>query len=93
MKQLTIPASEARERLSELMENAQTSGRIAITKHGEAKVFLISVRELQALEETLAILDNEELMKGIREGLDDIRLGRVRGSREVFAELDAEFEE
>lgn len=86
----TIPASEARARLAELLDQVD-KGRIVVTKHGQEKACLISVRELRALEETLDLLENEELMRSLKASLRDVKAGRVKKARAALAELEAEF--
>ena len=89
MQELTVTASVAREKLSDLLENVD-SGRVLIIKHYGGKAYLIGVRELRALEETLSILDNRNLMDSIERGLQDFRDGRLEDANDVFSELDAE---
>ncbi len=86
----TVPASEARDKFAELLDQVE-QGRIVVTKHGQEKAFLISVRELRALEETLAVLEDESMMQGLFKSLAELREGQTRPAREAFAELDAEF--
>ena len=69
MAELAVPAHEVRERFSHYLETAQTR-RVLVKKHGEARAYIISVRELTALEETIGILENAELMRELRAGLD-----------------------
>lgn len=90
MAEQAISASDLRDRSAELLENVNR-GRFLIRKHGEDRAYLISVRELRALEETIAVLDNQRLMASIRQGLDDMEAGKVQDATEAFAELDAEF--
>ena len=90
MSELTVSASELREKSAELIENVD-HGRVLIRKHGEDRAYLIGVREMRALEETLAVLENTELMASIRAGLDDMKANRVRDASDAFAELDVEF--
>lgn len=90
MPEMTISASELRDNSAELLENVDR-GRVLIRKHGQAKAYLISVRELRALEETLAVLENQNLMTSILSGLDDVKAGRTESAADAFAELDAEF--
>lgn len=90
MNNHTISASEVRDRFSDLLDSVET-GRVLVTKHGQGKAYLISVRELQALEETLAITENQPLLDSISRGLADASAGRIEDANEVFAELDAEF--
>lgn len=88
--ELTVSASDLRDRSSELLESVG-NGRVLITKHGKGQAYLIGVRELSAMEETLAILDNQNLLNSIDRGLQDIKDGRVEDANDVFSELDAEF--
>ena len=50
----TIPLTEAKAKLNELVEDAvTTSERITITRHGRPAAVLISVDDLETMEETL----------------------------------------
>lgn len=50
----TVPLTEAKSRLNDLVEQAVTTHeRVTITKHGRPAVVLISVDDLESLEETL----------------------------------------
>ena len=90
MREIAVTASELREKGAELLDNIDT-GRVLIKKYGQDRAYLISVRELRALEETLSVLENQGLMRSVRRGLEDIRSGRVQDAADAFAELDAEF--
>lgn len=90
MAEQAVSASELRENSADLLENVD-HGRVLIRKHGVDRAYLISVRELRALEETIAVLDSQELMASIRRGLDDEKAGNVQDATDAFAELDAEF--
>ncbi len=90
MAEHAVSASDLREKSADLLENVER-GRVLIRKHGEDRAYLISVRELRALEETIAVLDNQQLVASIRQGLDDMEAGKVQDAAEAFAELDAEF--
>ena len=90
MSERAVSASEMREKFADYLEHVD-SGRVLVKKHGQERAYLISVRELRALEETLAILENEDLMRSLMRGLDDMRRGRVEDATDAFAELDAEF--
>lgn len=62
-----IPLAEVKNRLSEVVNSIQRShGRVVITKHGHPSVVLMSLEDLESLEETLAILGNPRLMSEIR---------------------------
>lgn len=90
MSEVSVSASELRDRSSELLENVER-GRILIRKHGQDRAYLISARELRALEETMAVLESQRLMESISQGIQDMKDGRVEDAGDVFAELDAEF--
>ena len=90
MAEQVVSASEVRDRFADFLESVE-SGRVLVQKHGQERAYLISVRELRSLEETVAVLENEELMRSIAKGLADLRAGRVEDARDAFAELDAEF--
>ena len=92
MTEQTASASEVREKFSEYLDRVEKS-RVLIQWHGKAKAYLISVRELRAMEETMSILENTELMESITRGMVDAEAGRTRPAREVFSEIDAEFRE
>lgn len=92
MDEQRVAASEVRENFADHLERVD-KGRILVTKHGRERAYLIGVRELRALEETIGVLENQELMKSLHRGLDDLRAGRVQDAGDAFAELDAEFQD
>ena len=47
--------------------------RVVITKHGRPAAVVVSVDDLESLEQTLDILSRPALIKAIRESLDDLR--------------------
>ena len=90
MSEQTVSVSEMRDRLAECLDRIDTT-RFIVQRHGEARAYLISVRELAALEETIAILEQRDLVAQLRGSLADLQAGRVQDARDAFAELDAEF--
>ncbi|MHC4696055.1 MAG: type II toxin-antitoxin system Phd/YefM family antitoxin [Planctomycetota bacterium] len=89
MNEQRAAASEVRDNFADYLEGVD-KGRVLVTKHGQERAYLIGVRELRALEETIGVLENEELMKSLARGLDDLRAGQVQDAADAFAELDAE---
>jgi len=68
--------SEARERLSEIVEEvAATGGEFFITKHGRPTAVLLSNDEYESLIETLNILSDNDAMSAIREAEADLAAG------------------
>jgi antitoxin YefM len=65
-------------RLSEVVDRLQREhGRVVITKHGHPAAILLSLEDLESLEETLAVLSDPELMAAVREADADIAAGRT----------------
>jgi antitoxin YefM len=86
----TIPLSDARARLSELVDEAvRTHERVEITRNGRRAAVLMSADDFDSLQETLDILADPEAMRDIEEGRRDIREGRVYTLEEVTAEMRA----
>lgn len=68
-----VPISEVKTRLSELVERIEREhGRVVITRHGRPAAVLLSVDDLESLEETLEIMSDPKLMAGIREAREEI---------------------
>lgn len=71
--------ADAKNRLSEVVERLEREhGRVVITKHGRPAVVMLSLEDLESLEETLEILSDPRLMAEIRRAEKDVRAGRAR---------------
>ncbi len=91
MSEQSISVSEMRYKFAEVLRAVEGGeGRFVVTRHGQETAYVISVREVRALEESLAVLENQSLLKSIQVGLQDLNAGRVRDATDVFAEIDAE---
>lgn len=68
--------ADVKNRLSEVVERLEREhGRVVITKHGRPAVVVLSVEDLDSLEETLEVLSSTALMDDIRSGVrDDVAL-------------------
>lgn len=83
----TIPVSEVRQTLPRLLARARRlMERAIITRNGRPAGVLMGIEEYESWVETLELMSRPETLKGIREGLADIRAGRVRSFEEVFGE-------
>ena len=72
------PLAQVKNRLSEVVERVEREhGRVVITKHGRAAAVILSIEDLESLEETLAILSDPELMAQIREAERDATRNRI----------------
>jgi antitoxin YefM len=68
-----MPLADVKNRLSEVVDRLQREhGRIIITRHGHAAAVLMSVEDLESLEETLDIMDSAKLLTEIRESLAEL---------------------
>ena len=66
----TLSLSEAKMKLSELVENVHsTDEEVIITKNGRPAAVLVSPEEFESWKETLDIKANAELMDEIKKGL------------------------
>jgi prevent-host-death family protein len=74
-----LPLADVKNRLSEVIERLEREhGRVVVTKHGRPAVVMLSVEDLESLEETLDILSNPSLRDQIRKGDRDIAAGRAK---------------
>jgi antitoxin YefM len=74
-----------RDRLSEFVERVQREhDRVTITRNGTPAAVLISLEDLDALEETLEVLADGEAVKELREAESAVAAGDVvRGADDV----------
>jgi len=68
-----MPLADVKNRLSEVVDRLEREhGRVVITKHGHPAAVVISVQDLESLEETLDIMDSAALLSDIRESLAEL---------------------
>ena len=73
-----MPLAEVKNRLSEVVERLEREhGRVVITKHGHAAAVVMSVEDLESLEETLDVMGSEALLADIRGALADLATGEA----------------
>ena len=74
----TLPFSEVKARLSALGERVERQhDRIVVTRHGRPAFVLINADDLEALEETVEILRDEELIASLRTSRAEAAGGRA----------------
>jgi prevent-host-death family protein len=84
----TLPLSEAKDRLSGLVEEAEaTHEMVTITKHGRPAAVLMAAEDLESLHETLFWLSQPGLRDDLALAADDEEAGRGLTSLELRAEL------
>ena len=74
--------AEVKNRLSEVVETLEREhGRVVVTKHGRPAAVMLSIEDLESLEETLEILSQPDLVDQIRRGQRDVAAGRTERLR------------
>ena len=68
--------AEVKNRLSEVVDRLEREhGRLVITKHGRPAAVLLSIEDLESLEETLDVMSNSKLVADIGEALAELDAG------------------
>jgi prevent-host-death family protein len=81
-----LSLADVKNRLSEVVDRLEREhGRVVITKHGRPAAVILSVEDLESLEETLEVLSNPALMADIREA----EAGRVAGQTTALTKDEA----
>ncbi|WP_419911866.1 type II toxin-antitoxin system Phd/YefM family antitoxin [Candidatus Poriferisodalis sp.] len=79
-----LPFSEAETRLSELADRIERQHeRIVVTRRGRPSFVLMSPDDLESLEETLDILQDEELVASLRLSRQQAAEGKLIPLHEV----------
>jgi prevent-host-death family protein len=74
----TAPLTEARERLSEIIDDVVMHGtQWTITRHGQPVAVVVSHDDYESLIETLNVLSDEQAVAAIGEAEADLRSGRI----------------
>lgn len=76
-----------RRRSAEFLKQLKKSKRpVVLTVNGKAAAV---VQDAEAYQRLLDIAAQADAAQGIRQGLEDVKAGRVRPAREFFAEFEA----
>jgi antitoxin YefM len=68
-----MPLADVKNRLSEVVDRLEREhGRVIITRHGHPAAVVMSVEDLESLEETLDVMDSAALLNDIRESLAEL---------------------
>jgi len=83
-----MSVSEAKDKLSTLVESVEsTHDAVVITRHGKPAAVLISLEDLDSLQETLAWLSDPKHVTEMAEGEAEASEGRLLSLDEVRAQL------
>ena len=81
-----LPLADVKNRLSEVVERVEREHeRVVITKHGRPAAVVLSMDDLEGLEETLEILSDPQLMGRIRKANAQV----TAGAAETLTKEDA----
>lgn len=84
----TLPLAEVKAHLSELVGRVtKQHERVTVTVHGRASAVLVAVEDLEALEETLAVLSDPETMAALAASDADLAAGRVESAEQLAAAM------
>jgi prevent-host-death family protein len=68
--------AEVKNRLSEVVDRLEREhGRVVITKHGRPAAVVLSIEDLESLEETLDVMGNRAVLDDIQEALAELETG------------------
>lgn len=74
----TLPLAHVKARFSEIIDRVSSQDeRVIVTRNGRPAAVLLSIEDLEGLEETLQVLSDADLLAGIREGQEAARAGDV----------------
>src|SRR3972149_317804 len=84
-----LPLSEVKAKLSEVVDEiVATHERVTVTRNGRPVAVLVSTDDLDAIEETVAILSDPAAVRDIEHGRAAIEAGDVISKDEVEAMRD-----
>jgi antitoxin YefM len=67
---------DVKDHLSEVVDQVERQhDRVIITKHGRPAAVVVSIDDLESLEETLDVLSRPRLLAEIRESLNELQIG------------------
>lgn len=73
-----LSLADVKNRLSEVVETLEREhGRVVVTKHGRPAAVMLSIEDLESLEESLRILSDPGLLEAVREGERDVAAGHT----------------
>jgi prevent-host-death family protein len=76
MSDVVLPLAEIKKRLSEIVDGVEARhDRVVLTRNGRPAAVIVSPDDLEALEETLAILSDPDAVRSIRAAEAEIDAG------------------
>ena len=85
---MIIPLADAKARLSAVLDEVRdTHDRVVITRNGRPEAVILSVSDLEALEDTLDLLSTPGALDEIRTAEAEIGRGEAIGADELRREM------
>jgi antitoxin YefM len=85
MEKITI--TEARNRFMKLPDQAAKEQILAVTRRNKEVMAVMSWELYEGLLETMEVLSDPDLMKHVKEGLEDVKAGRTHTLSESYESL------
>jgi antitoxin YefM len=83
-----IPFTEARARLTELLDDVEARHEhLVITRKGRPAAVVVSPEEWDAIEQTLDVLQDDATLADLRESEQDVKAGRLFSLDDVRRDL------
>lgn len=83
----TVALTEAKDRLSALVEEAETTHEIIeITRHGHPAAVLMSAQDLESLQETIFWLSQQGVLDDVRAAASDLESGSTLSGGDLRAQ-------
>lgn len=74
----SLPLATVKDRFSELVDRVNREhGRVVVTRNGVPAVVLVSVDEMEGLEETLEIMSDPDLMASVHAADKEVTQGQA----------------
>ena len=80
-------ASEQAAAWEQAVRRAENGETVAVLAHGRHVADVVPSGEIKRLRETIEVLSDNDLLRDLHAGLDDLRAGRVVSADDVFADL------
>ena len=72
-----LPLADVKNRLSEVVDRLEREhGRVIITKHGRPAAVVLSIEDLEGLEETLELLSDPKVVRRIKKANAELAEGK-----------------
>jgi hypothetical protein len=85
---LTSKSSRIARSWEQAFERAERGETVAVPADGRRVADVVPSGEIERLRETIGVLSDNDLLGGLRKGLDDLRAGRVILAADVAADLE-----